>query len=134
MSTRAIAWSYLTFVMAVPAVSLAGVHLAGSSLDFAAKQLIAAGAAVLTAAGAVGWAAAFTRAARSQHRATVAVWIATACLAVGFGSFAHTSWEQYQAGMALPIIDLFLCVIPLGLAVLLGAAVAASRSRGERER
>ena len=69
----------------------------------------------------------------------MAVWIATACLLVGLGSTGHVYWEEYQAGMSLPIINLFLYLIPLGLLILLGSAVAqtaarTSRARSERQR
>ncbi len=128
-------WSSLAFALALPSASLAGVQLAGDGLDFAASRLVAVGVAVLTAAGAIGWAAAYTRAARHHRRTTTAVWIATACLALGLGSIALSSWEEYQAGTSLPIINLFLLLIPIGLLTLLGAAVAQTLSaRGERQR
>lgn len=128
-------WSSLAFALALPSAFLAGVQLAGDRLDFAATRLVAAGVAVLTAAGAIGWAAAYTHAARHHRRTTTAVWIATACLALGFGSIALSSWEEYQAGTSLPIINLFLLLIPIGLLTLLGAAVAQTLSaRGERQR
>ena len=136
MSPRAILWSYLVFAVAFPAVCAVG-----GNLDFAAYRLAFAVLAVLAAAGAVGWAATYTAAARRSGPAHgVAVWIATACLAVGFGSVADSSWQEYQAGMSLPIINLFLYLIPLGLLILLGSAVAqtaaarTSRARGERQR
>ena len=108
----------------------------GDNLDFAAYSLSFAVLAVLAAAGAVGWAATYTAAARRSGPAHgVAVWIATAFLAVGFGSVADSSWQEYQAGMALPIINLFLYLLPIGLFILLGTAVvqtAAGRASASR--
>ena len=125
MSPRAILWSYLAFAVAFPAVCVAGMRAFGGNLDFAAYSLAFAVLAVLAAAGAVGWAATYTAAARRSGPAHgVAVWIATACLAVGFGSVADSSWQEYQAGVALPTINLFLYLLPIGLFILLGTAVA----------
>ena len=79
MSPRAILWSYLVFAVAFPAVCVAGMRAVGDNLDFAAYSLSFAVLAVLAAAGAVGWAATYTAAARRSGPAHgVAVWIATA--------------------------------------------------------
>ena len=43
---------------------------------------------------------------------------------MGLGSVADSSWQEYQAGVALPIINLFLYLLPIGLFILLGTAVA----------
>ncbi|MGV0344121.1 hypothetical protein ACUY3P_07330 [Corynebacterium lehmanniae] len=43
---------------------------------------------------------------------------------MGFGSVADSSWQEYQAGMDLPTINLFLYLLPIGLFILLGTAVA----------
>ena len=139
MSPRSILWAYLASAVAVPAAFVAGIGLAGDRLTHATTCLIGIGVVVLTSVGSVGWAAAYTRATRAQRGTTVAVWIATACLLVGLGSTGHVYWEEYQAGMSLPVINLFPYLIPLGLLILLGSAVAqtaarTSRARGERQR
>ncbi|KGF23126.1 hypothetical protein CJ203_04805 [Corynebacterium tuscaniense] len=43
--------------------------------------------------------------------------VGSAMLFIGFGSTALASWEEVQAGQALPIINLFIFLIPLGLIV-----------------
>lgn len=140
MSPRSILWAYLASAVAVPGAFVAGIGLAGDKLNHATACLIGIGVVVLTSVCSVGWAAAYTRSPRAQRGTTVAVWLSTACLLVGLGSTGHLYWEEYQAGMSLPAINLFVLLIPLGLLILLGSAVAqtatarASGARGERQR
>lgn len=52
-----------------------------------------------------------------------------AMLLIGFGSTALASWEEVQAGQALPIINLFIFLIPLGLVVVAVAFLMALVSK-----
>ena len=52
-----------------------------------------------------------------------------AMLFIGFGSTALASWEEVQAGQALPIINLFIFLIPLGLVVVAVAFLMALASK-----
>lgn len=51
--------------------------------------------------------------------------IGGAMLLIGFGSTALAAWEEVQAGQPLPIINLFIFLIPLGLILMVIAFVLA---------
>lgn len=55
--------------------------------------------------------------------------VGSAMLFIGFGSTALASWEEVQAGQALPIINLFIFLIPLGLIVVAVAFLMALASK-----
>lgn len=97
--------------------------LLGSSVDFMAMTLASGIVEATTALLALGGAIWFTRAAwgRGYRKTIVMVWGATVCLVVGWGSMAVARWEEYRAGMSLPIINLFMFLIPIGTVVLLSA-------------
>ena len=69
----------------------------------------------------------FLRSRRAPARGTVLAWAGVGCvmLLLGFGSTALYAWEEVVAGQALPIINLFVLLIPLGI---IAVAVAFSRS------
>lgn len=69
----------------------------------------------------------FFRSRRAPARGTVVAWAGVGCvmLLLGFGSTALYAWEEVVAGQALPIINLFVLLIPLGI---IAVAVAFSRS------
>lgn len=69
----------------------------------------------------------FLRSRRTPARGTVVAWAGVGCvmLLLGFGSTALYAWEEVAAGQALPIINLFILLIPLGI---IAVAVAFSRS------
>lgn len=69
----------------------------------------------------------FLRSRRAPVRGTVVAWAEVGCvmLLLGFGSTALYAWEEVTAGQALPIINLFILLIPLGI---IAVAVAFSRS------
>ncbi|OFS16706.1 hypothetical protein HMPREF3097_07785 [Corynebacterium sp. HMSC27B11] len=69
----------------------------------------------------------FLRSRRAPARGTVLAWAGVGCamLLLGFGSTALYAWEEVAAGQALPIINLFILLIPLGI---IAVAVAFSRS------
>lgn len=97
--------------------------LLGSSVDFMTMTLASGtveAVAVLLALGGAVW---FTQAAwgRGYRKTTVTVWVATVCLVVGWGSMVVARWEEYRAGMPLPIINLWMFLIPVGTVVLLSA-------------
>ncbi|MDK6302660.1 MULTISPECIES: hypothetical protein [Corynebacterium] len=89
--------------------------------------IMAVGASLTTA-----WVAAlggylFLRSRTAPARRTVLAWAGVGCamLLLGFGSTALYAWEEVAAGQALPIINLFILLIPLGI---IAVAVAFSRS------
>lgn len=98
--------------------------LLGSSVDFMAMTLAVGIVEATTALLALGGAAWFTQAARGRgyRKAIVAVWVAAVCLVVGWGSMAVARWEEYRAGMSLPIINLWMFLIPIGTVALLSTA------------
>ena len=55
--------------------------------------------------------------------------VGSAMLFIGFGSTALAAWEEVQAGQALPIINLFIFLIPLGLIVVAVAFLMALASK-----
>lgn len=57
--------------------------------------------------------------------------VGAAMLLLGFGSTALGSWEEVAAGQALPIINLFIFFIPLGL-ILVAVAFLIALTRKER--
>ena len=69
----------------------------------------------------------FLRSRTAPAKGTVLAWAGVGCLMLllGFGSTALYAWEEVAAGQALPIINLFILLIPLGI---VAVAVAFSRS------
>lgn len=57
--------------------------------------------------------------------------VGAAMLLLGFGSTALASWEEVAAGQALPIINLFIFFIPLGL-IVVAVAFLIALTRKER--
>lgn len=138
METRSILWIYAIVVVAFPAAWISLLRVIGDGWEFrtvtAAFGILEATTTLLALGGAV-W---FTATARGRNTigALVTVWIAAACLVVGWGSMAVAHWEEYQADMALPIINLFMFLIPIGTVLVFAAAIAetASRARSKRQR
>lgn len=138
METRSILWIYAIAAVAFPAAWISLLRVIGDGWEFrtltAAFGILEATTTLLALGGAV-W---FTATARGRNTtgALVTVWIAAACLVVGWGSMAVAHWEEYQADMALPIINLFMLLIPVGTVLVFAAAIAesASRARSKRQR
>ena len=89
--------------------------------------IIAVGASLTTVWVAVLGGYLFLRSRTEPARGTVLAWAGVGCvmLLLGFGSTALYAWEEVVAGQALPIINLFVLLIPLGI---IAVAVAFSRS------
>lgn len=138
METRGILWIYAIAMVAFPAAWISMSRLIGGGWEFRTVTAAFGTLEAATALLALGGAAWFTVAARGRKKigALVTVWLATACLVVGWGSMAVAHWEEYQADMALPIINLFMFLIPIGTVLVFAAAIAesASRARSKRQR
>ncbi|MDK8790522.1 hypothetical protein [Corynebacterium sp. MSK039] len=89
--------------------------------------IIAVGASLTTVWVAVLGGYLFLRSRTEPARGTVLAWAGVGCamLLLGFGSTALYAWEEVAAGQALPIINLFILLIPIGI---IAVAVAFSRS------
>ncbi|PLA28127.1 hypothetical protein [Corynebacterium coyleae] len=138
METRSVLWIYAIAAVAFPAAWISLLRVIGDGWEF---RTVTAAFGILEAATtlfALGGAVWFTATARGRNTTgvLVTVWIAAACLVVGWGSMAVAHWEEYQADMALPIINLFMFLIPIGTVLVFAAAIAetASRARSKRQR
>ncbi|QQE50646.1 hypothetical protein I6H52_09150 [Corynebacterium urealyticum] len=89
--------------------------------------IIAVGASLTTVWVAVLGGYLFLRSRTEPARGTVLTWAGVGCamLLLGFGSTALYAWEEVAAGQVLPVINLFILLIPLGI---ISVAVAFSRS------
>ena len=123
MEPRSILRTYATAMVVCLALAIGTQILLGSSVEFMTMTLVCGIVEVSTALLALGGAVWFTQAAwgRGYRRAVVTAWVAAVCLVVGWGSMAVARWEEYRAEMSLPIINLFMFLIPIGLVVLLSA-------------
>lgn len=123
MEPRSILRTYATAMVVCLALAIGTQILLGSSVEFMTMTLVCGIVEATTALLALGGAVWFTQAAwgRGYRRAVVTAWVAAVCLVVGWGSMAVARWEEYRAEMSLPIINLFMFLIPIGLVVLLSA-------------
>lgn len=123
MEPRSILRTYATAMVVCLALAIGTQILLGSSVEFMTMTLVCGIVEASTALLALGGAVWFTQAAwgRGYRRAVVTAWVAAVCLVVGWGSMAVARWEEYRAEMSLPIINLFMFLIPIGLVVLLSA-------------
>ncbi|MCQ4614270.1 hypothetical protein [Corynebacterium pseudogenitalium] len=123
MEPRSILRTYATAMVVCLALAIGTQILLGSSVEFMTMTLVCGIVEASTALLALGGAVWFTQAAwgRGYRRAVVTAWVAAVCLVVGWGSMAVARWEEYRAEMSLPIINLFMLLIPIGLVVLLSA-------------
>ncbi|WP_288791809.1 hypothetical protein [uncultured Corynebacterium sp.] len=123
MEPRSILRTYATAMVVCLALAIGTQILLGSSVEFMTMTMVCGIVEASTALLALGGAVWFTQAAwgRGYRRAVVTAWVATVCLVVGWGSMAVARWEEYRAEMSLPIINLFMLLIPIGLVVLLSA-------------
>ena len=123
MEPRSILRTYATAMVVCLALAIGTQILLGSSVEFMTMTMVCGIVEASTALLALGGAVWFTQAAwgRGYRRAVVTVWLAAVCLVVGWGSMAVARWEEYRAEMSLPIINLFMFLIPIGLVVLLSA-------------
>ena len=123
MEPRSILRTYATAMVVCLALAIGTQILLGSSVEFMTMTLVCGIVEASTALLALGGAVWFTQAAwgRGYRRAVVTAWVAAGCLVVGWGSMAVARWEEYRAEMSLPIINLFMFLIPIGLVVLLSA-------------
>lgn len=123
MEPRSILRTYATAMVACLALAIGTQILLGSSVEFMTMTMVCGIVEASTALLALGGAVWFTQAAwgRGYRRAVVTAWVAAVCLVVGWGSMAVARWEEYRAEMSLPIINLFMFLIPIGLVVLLSA-------------
>ena len=123
MEPRSILRTYATAMVVCLALAIGTQILLGSSVEFMTMTLVCGIVEASTALLALGGAAWFTQAAwgRGYRRAVVTAWVAAVCLVVGWGSMAVARWEEYRVEMSLPIINLFMFLIPIGLVVLLSA-------------
>ncbi|WP_071565738.1 hypothetical protein [Corynebacterium sp. NML130628] len=121
MEPRSILRTYATAMVVCLALDIGTQVLLGNSVDFIAMTLASGIVEAVTVLLALGGAAWFTQAARGRgyRKAIVAVWVAAVCLVVGWGSMAAARWEEYRAGMPLPIINLCVFLIPVGTVMLL---------------
>lgn len=123
MEPRSILRTYATAMVACLALAIGTQILLGSSVEFMTMTMVCGIVEASTALLALGGAVWSTQAAwgRGYRRAVVTAWVAAVCLVVGWGSMAVARWEEYRAEMSLPIINLFMFLIPIGLVVLLSA-------------
>ena len=123
MEPRSILRTYATAMVVCLALAIGTQILLGSSAEFMTMTMVCGIVEASTALLALGGAVWFTQAAwgRGYRRAVVTAWVAAVCLVVGWGSMAVARWEEYRAEMSLPIINLFMFLIPIGLVVLLSA-------------
>lgn len=123
MEPRSILRTYATAMVVCLALAIGTQILLGSSVEFMTMTMVCGIVEASTALLALGGAVWFTQAAwgRGYRRAVVTAWVAAVCLVVGWGSMAVARWEEYRAEMSLPIINLFMFLIPIGLVVLLSA-------------
>ncbi|WPJ93705.1 hypothetical protein [Corynebacterium sp. UMB2355A] len=123
MEPRSILRTYATAMVVCLALAIGTQILLGSSVEFMTMTMVCGIVEASTALLALGGAVWFTQAAwgRGYRRAVVTAWVAAVCLVVGWGSMAVARWEEYRAEMSLPIINLFMLLIPIGLVVLLSA-------------
>lgn len=85
--------------------------------------IIAVGASLTTVWVAVLGGYLFLRSRTEPARGTVLAWAGVGCamLLLGFGSTALYAWEEVAAGQVLPVINLFILLIPLGIISVAGA-------------
>ena len=123
MEPRSILRTYATAMVVCLALAIGTQILLCSSVEFMTMTMVCGIVEASTALLALGGAVWFTQAAwgRGYRRAVVTAWVAAVCLVVGWGSMAVARWEEYRAEMSLPIINLFMFLIPIGLVVLLSA-------------
>ena len=123
MEPRSILRTYATAMVVCLALAIGTQILLGSSVDFMTMTMVCGIVEATTVLLALGGAIWFTQAAwgRGYRKTIVTVWVAAVCLVVGWGSMAVARWEEYRAEMSLPIINLFMFLIPIGLVVLLSA-------------
>lgn len=95
--------------------------------------VMAVGASLVTAWVAVLSVYLFVRSRRSPGSGGIVATtgVGAAMLLIGFGSTALASWEEVAAGQALPIINLFIFLIPLGL-IVVAIAFLVALTRKER--
>lgn len=114
--------------MVIPAVTVWGDKLLNSPnehWDISNAATMAAGATLATIWVTVWEVLLLARSRRDPVGKGVlaTTFIGTSMLFAGFGSVALASWEEVAAGQALPIINLFMFLIPLGLVVVFVAFV-----------